>query len=132
MSIRSCEPCPMCLAATYWARCRTIYYGCTAADAAKAGFDDAFLYEEMKKPMGERTLPMVNLMSRGCGHGVCGLDREPEEGGVLMLDEKTVRVGLLGFGTVGARLPRCWRRMPDAGVRITHVFNRGVERKTDA
>ncbi|HSY35516.1 MAG TPA: nucleoside deaminase [Acidobacteriaceae bacterium] len=57
----SCEPCPMCLAAIYWARCRTIYYGCTAADAAKAGFDDAFLYEEMKKPVGERMLPVVNL-----------------------------------------------------------------------
>ena len=48
----SCEPCPMCLAAIYWARCRTIYYGCTAADAAKAGFDDAYLYEELKKPLG--------------------------------------------------------------------------------
>jgi tRNA(Arg) A34 adenosine deaminase TadA len=57
----SCEPCPMCLAAIYWARCKGIYYGCTAADAAKAGFDDAFLYEEMKKPMGERSLPSVNL-----------------------------------------------------------------------
>ena len=57
----SCEPCPMCLAATYWARCKAIYYGCTAADAAKAGFDDEFLYEELKKPIGERTLPMANL-----------------------------------------------------------------------
>jgi guanine deaminase len=58
----SCEPCPMCLAATYWARCKTIYYGCNAADAAKAGFDDAFLYGEMKKPLGERSLPIVNLL----------------------------------------------------------------------
>jgi tRNA(Arg) A34 adenosine deaminase TadA len=58
----SCEPCPMCLAATYWARCKTIYYGCVAADAAKAGFDDAFLYDEMKKPLGERSLPVVNLL----------------------------------------------------------------------
>ena len=57
----SCEPCPMCLAAIYWARCKTIYYGCNAKDAAKAGFDDAFLYEEMKKPLAERSLPIVNL-----------------------------------------------------------------------
>jgi len=57
----SCEPCPMCLAAIYWARCKGIFYGCNAADAAKAGFDDAFLYDEMKKPLGERALPIVNL-----------------------------------------------------------------------
>jgi guanine deaminase len=63
----SCEPCPMCLAAIYWARCRTIYYGCTAADAAKAGFDDAYLYEEMRKPLGERTLPVVNLCREDAG-----------------------------------------------------------------
>ena len=57
----------MCLAAIYWARCRTIYYGCTAADAASAGFDDAFLYEEMKKPLGMRTLPVVNLCREDAG-----------------------------------------------------------------
>ena len=63
----SCEPCPMCLAAIYWARCVGIYYGCTAEDAAKAGFDDAFLYEEMKKPLGERTLPAVNVCREEAG-----------------------------------------------------------------
>ena len=59
----SCEPCPMCLAATYWARCERIFYGCNAADAAKAGFDDAFLYGEMKKPLGERALPIEGMCS---------------------------------------------------------------------
>jgi guanine deaminase len=57
----SCEPCPMCMAATYWARCKAVFYGCVAADAAKAGFDDAFLYAELKKPLSERAMPMVNL-----------------------------------------------------------------------
>jgi guanine deaminase len=58
----SCEPCPMCLAAIYWARCTTIYFGCNAGDAARAGFDDAFLYGEMKKPLDQRTLPIHNLL----------------------------------------------------------------------
>jgi guanine deaminase len=58
----SCEPCPMCLAAIYWARCEAIYYGNTAADAAKVGFDDAFLYNEMKKPLGERKIPIVRML----------------------------------------------------------------------
>jgi tRNA(Arg) A34 adenosine deaminase TadA len=57
----SCEPCPMCLAAIYWARCKAIYYGCNAEDAAKAGFDDAFLYDEMKKSLEERSMPIVNV-----------------------------------------------------------------------
>ena len=58
----SCEPCPMCLAAIYWARCEAIYYGNSAADAANAGFDDAFLYEEMKRPLEERKIPAVTLL----------------------------------------------------------------------
>lgn len=59
----SCEPCPMCLAALYWARCARIFYGNTAADAAAAGFDDGFLYEELKRPANERRIPCKSLLS---------------------------------------------------------------------
>lgn len=58
----SCEPCPMCLAAIYWARMDAVFYSATASDAAAAGFDDAFLYEEMKKTTGQRTLPEERLL----------------------------------------------------------------------
>lgn len=59
----SCEPCPMCLAASHWARLDGIYYGASAADAARAGFDDAFLYEEFRKDPGARTLPETQLLA---------------------------------------------------------------------
>ncbi|QNI38654.1 nucleoside deaminase [Edaphobacter sp. 4G125] len=59
----SCEPCPMCLAAIYWARMERVYYSGTAADAASAGFDDAFLYAEMKKSIGERTVPEEQMLA---------------------------------------------------------------------
>ena len=59
----SCEPCPMCLAALYWARCRAIFFGNTAASAARAGFDDSFLYDEVKKPLDQRQIPIHPLLS---------------------------------------------------------------------
>jgi tRNA(Arg) A34 adenosine deaminase TadA len=59
----SCEPCPMCLAASYWARLDAIYYGASAADAARAGFDDAFLYEEFRKSQAARALPATQLLA---------------------------------------------------------------------
>ena len=59
----SCEPCPMCLAASYWARLDAIYYGSSAADAALAGFDDAFLYAEFCKDQQLRTLPARQMLA---------------------------------------------------------------------
>lgn len=58
----SCQPCPMCLAAAYWARIDAVYYGASAADAARAGFDDALLYEEFRKDQAARSLPATQLL----------------------------------------------------------------------
>ena len=54
----SCEPCPMCLGAIYWARFRKVYYGNSKQDAAAIGFDDHFIYQELEKPLSERNIPM--------------------------------------------------------------------------
>jgi guanine deaminase len=58
----SCEPCPMCLGAIYWARPDRVYYAATAGDAAEAGFDDSFIYDELKIRHGERKIPFVQGM----------------------------------------------------------------------
>lgn len=58
----SCEPCPMCLGAIYWARPERVFYAATAADAARAGFDDAFIYRQLPVPPAERAIPMLNLL----------------------------------------------------------------------
>jgi guanine deaminase len=58
----SCEPCPMCLGAIYWARLSRVYFAGTAEDAAAAGFDDAFIYREMAIPHEHRRLAMSGLL----------------------------------------------------------------------
>jgi tRNA(Arg) A34 adenosine deaminase TadA len=58
----SCEPCPMCLAAIYWARIDRIWYGNTSADAARVAFDDAFLHREIALPAHQRTIPASALL----------------------------------------------------------------------
>lgn len=58
----SCEPCPMCLAACYWSRVDAIYFAAGSADAARAGFDDAFLYAEMRKHSSHRRLPSAQFL----------------------------------------------------------------------
>jgi guanine deaminase len=58
----SCEPCPMCLGAIYWARPDRVFYACTRDDAAKIGFDDDFIYEELEKTNNDREMVAVELM----------------------------------------------------------------------
>ena len=58
----SCEPCPMCLGAIYWARPERVYFGATAGDATAAGFDDSFIYDEWKRPHSERLIPLEPMM----------------------------------------------------------------------
>jgi tRNA(Arg) A34 adenosine deaminase TadA len=58
----SCEPCPMCLGAAYWARLTRIFYATTRADAAAIHFDDAFIYAETCKPISRRAIPMRPLL----------------------------------------------------------------------
>jgi len=58
----SCEPCPMCLGAIYWARIDKIYYANTKADAAAIGFDDHFIYDEIGSEMNIRKLPFIQLL----------------------------------------------------------------------
>jgi guanine deaminase len=58
----TCEPCPMCLGAIYWARPARVFYAGSAADAADAGFDDAFIYKELNVPHAGRRIPMIQLL----------------------------------------------------------------------
>ena len=58
----SCEPCPMCLGAIYWARLARVYFGNLAADASKIGFDDSFIYREIAQALRKRSIPMVPMM----------------------------------------------------------------------
>ena len=59
----SCEPCPMCLSAMYWAHIDKIFYGNSRNDAAKINFDDKFIYDEFKVKMSHRKIPLVKLSS---------------------------------------------------------------------
>lgn len=57
----SCEPCPMCLGAIYWARPKAVYYATTQSDASEAGFDDAFIYQQIALKPEQRSVPMIYM-----------------------------------------------------------------------
>ena len=58
----SCEPCPMCLGAIYWARPKAVYFACTKSDASVIGFDDSFIYKELYLDFQQRKIPMIPLL----------------------------------------------------------------------
>lgn len=60
----SCEPCPMCLGAIYWARINKIFYANTRIDAKAIGFDDSLIYDELGKPISKRSIPMIQIMQQ--------------------------------------------------------------------
>ena len=60
----SCEPCPMCLSAIYWARLKKVYYANTRKDAAKIDFDDDFIYREVARPLSRRKITMKQLLRK--------------------------------------------------------------------
>lgn len=75
----SCEPCPMCLGAIYWARLARIYFGNSARDAAKAGFDDSLIYAEMKHPNGRRLIPASQMMREEAAAGFVAWSQNPDK-----------------------------------------------------
>jgi len=58
----SCEPCPMCMGAIYWARPGRVYFGNTRKDAARIGFDDSFIYSELTRSLSRRKIPLIQCM----------------------------------------------------------------------
>jgi len=77
----SCEPCPMCLGAIYWARPTKVYYAATKEDAAGSGFDDDFIYKEINLTPESRSVPFINK------------DRELALGGFRLWDESELKIG---------------------------------------
>ena len=75
----SSEPCPMCLGAIYWARPARVYFGSTAADASKAGFDDSLIYREIPQPHAERKIPMIQMMGEEAGEAFRVWESQPNK-----------------------------------------------------
>src|SRR5947209_4688113 len=75
----SCEPCPMCMGLIYWARPEKVYYANTAEDAAKIGFDDAFIYHELTLPAGQRAIAMEQLFHEEARAAFVAWEKKPDK-----------------------------------------------------
>jgi guanine deaminase len=75
----SCEPCPMCLSAIYWARLKRVYYGNTRRDAAKIQFADDFIYREVAAPNSKRAIPMKQLLRKAAFKAFAEWQAKPDK-----------------------------------------------------
>jgi guanine deaminase len=75
----SCEPCPMCLGAIYWARPDRVYYAGTAADASRVGFDDSFIYKEIPLAPAERKIQMIHIMGDRAQEAFRAWEQQPNK-----------------------------------------------------
>ena len=75
----TCEPCPMCLGAIYWARPAKVYYASTRQDAARAGFDDSFIYDQLQVALDQRSIPMLQLMREEAAEALRAWKSKPDK-----------------------------------------------------
>jgi tRNA(Arg) A34 adenosine deaminase TadA len=75
----SCEPCPMCLGAIYWARLARVYFANTAEDAAKLGFDDSLIYNELRQAHANRRIPVIQMMREEALAGFHAWEAKPNK-----------------------------------------------------
>ncbi len=75
----SCEPCPMCLGAIYWARLDEVYFACNRKDAANAGFDDSFIYDQLAVPPEQRKIAMHHLKTNGANRPFLAWNKDKDK-----------------------------------------------------
>ncbi len=75
----SCEPCPMCMGAIYWARLSRVYFAATAEDAAAIGFDDSFISRELGRPLTDRRIPILQMMREEALAGLRAWAEKPDK-----------------------------------------------------
>jgi guanine deaminase len=75
----TCEPCPMCLAAIHWAKMKKLYFGCTRKDAARIGFDDAFIYQVIRGTAAKRQVVLKQMHRQECLHLFDIWEKKPDK-----------------------------------------------------